>query len=245
MKTKINVGSDEKTINEQKISQRICFLVQEFGKIKDLNKVLILITLALAIMVTGCVEEEQNQHNQTVTTQVNESINETLNQTGISGWVPDTGDEQDRQPQSGELSPNIMADLSMSGIPSLDQVVELTFSSKSYIDAKNITMEIFLPEEFALVDGNLTFKGEIPRNKNLQIKALVKPIKTGMWTIKTRVVNYYMEGGNFTNWDYLYVNVSENSGQVSNLPFDYPSPTKKYLEENLDENRKTMPMPLR
>ena len=129
--------------------------------------------------------------------------------------------------QSGEPSPEIGADLSMSGMPSLGQVVELTFGSKSHVDAENVTMEIFLPEGFFLINGNLSFEGEIPIQKEVRIKSSVKAVKTGMWEIRARVINYRkfkdFENreiiSNFTNLDYLYINVSENSAQVSYLPF--------------------------
>ncbi|MBS3101942.1 hypothetical protein J4458_00665 [Candidatus Woesearchaeota archaeon] len=134
---------------------------------------------------------------------------------------------KEKIPQSGEQSPPITADLSMSGVPSLGQVVELTFSSKFDFNAKNVTMNIFLPEGFVLVNGNLTFNGEVSAGEKVQIKSLVKATETGMGVIQAKVINYYPLGGDFTNRDSLYINVSENSGEVRQLPFDYPDPTKR------------------
>ncbi len=144
---------------------------------------------------------------------------------------------EEKKPQSSELSPSITADLSMSGVPSLDQVVELTFSSKFSVDFKNATMEISLPEGFALVNGNLTFNGDVSKGEEVQIKSLVKATETGVWKIQAGVQGYYIGGGDFTNRDSLYINVSGNSGQVSQFPFDYPDPTKRnarLLDYNLE-----------
>src|SRR3989338_2464770 len=100
------------------------------------NGLLIFGLLSIIILALGCAVKET--------------------QTSISKKSLSTLPEEKR-PQSSELLPPITADLSMSGTPSLDQVVELTFSSKFDFNAKNVTMEIFLPEGFALVGGDLTF----------------------------------------------------------------------------------------
>ena len=105
--------------------------------------------------------------------------------------------------------------LSISNTPALNQTAELT--CEMLIESTNTTTEIELPEGFALVGGNLTWKdggGSVT----------VKAVKTGNWTITaTTTHDVFTEDGvlhhYWTDVECIYVTVRENTAWVNKTPF--------------------------
>jgi hypothetical protein len=76
------------------------------------------------------------------------------------------------------------ATLSLSGTPSLNQVVEVTFTATPLADAPNTTVEIVLPEGFELVSGDISWKGDLEEGETVKLSAMVKAVEIGDWVIR-------------------------------------------------------------
>lgn len=110
------------------------------------------------------------------------------------------------KPQS-KISVPVVVDFSMEGIPALNEVVTLKITAKGSFseDMVNKMIEdglpvkvffglppdyssggrtdVGLPEGFELVDGSLSFEGDVPQDQTVTITAKVKAVKTGYYEI--------------------------------------------------------------
>jgi len=143
--------------------------------------------------------------------------------------------------------------LEMAGIPKLNNTVELIATVISNVDEnsllivpfdpKNTTFTIFLPEGFELVSGNLVWNGKLTTTKPILLRATVKAVKTGDWQISLVPLkekpfaigcafNGYMdiritekEGWQrFGKGGCLFVRITNETGEVSELPLPYTPP---------------------
>ena len=121
------------------------------------------------------------------------------------------------------LSSGVTAKLEISKAPTLNENAELTFTITTIRDASNVSAKFILPEGFEFVSGNLNWNGELKENQPMQLKATIKAVKTGEWTIIGAV-----SGAN----DYLYITVNENSASISEKPYPIPERGKQYAESN-------------
>ena len=104
--------------------------------------------------------------------------------------------------------------------PSLNKPVGISFTVQAEIAPKrpvNGTVRILLPEGFELVEGNLSWKGEMKRGEIITLNATIKAVKTGEWTIQA-VAGFTSPYG-VQEILFLYVNVGENSATVTTYPF--------------------------
>jgi len=136
-----------------------------------------------------------------------------------------TNQDQDGQnPQTdtsdgSTVSPSFgtSADLSISHPPKLAEEAQLTFTiqGQPWENAmlKSITANIVLPEGFALVNGDLSWNGDLGTNQTVQIISTIKAVKTGDWTIGAD-----LKGA----MDFLYITVSEDGASLSDEPFVVP-----------------------
>jgi len=69
-------------------------------------------------------------------------------------------ERNDTSPYSFKIYPPMDVNLSMSGVPSLNQVVGLTLTTTPLTDAPNTTVQILLPDGFVLVSGDLFWNGD-------------------------------------------------------------------------------------
>ena len=111
----------------------------------------------------------------------------------------------------------IIVKLSFSEPPVLSKPVELlaTFTIREGYnkDTTGTVARISLDEGFELVDGTLEWKGELLHNSPVEIKAIVRAIKTGERIISAKAKAPFTSG--FTE---LYAYVSEDSAEVSDIP---------------------------
>ncbi len=141
-------------------------------RMDDMNNrttILILSTVLIAAVLSGCVQEASE--------------------------VEVTGDalQPDATPNttSSILTmpvPSQMVNFSISNAPALNQTAVLTCKVLSESGALNTTTRIELPEGFELVSGNLTWDD---RDGNVTIKA----VKNGNWTITAFVMHYVVKDG--------------------------------------------------
>jgi len=91
----------------------------------------------------------------------------------------------------------------------------------------NLTLKINLSNGFELVSGDLAWSGNLSRQSIRELKANIRAIKVGNWTIQA-VINvgpqntwFIAEGGGIFN---IYVSVAENSAQWGEYPPWTPPP---------------------
>jgi len=107
-------------------------------------------------------------------------------------------------------------ELNFSEPPEFNKPVELTMNVvRGGPQYPNATIKIDLPDGFELVSGDLEGQADLTKDVPVQLKAVVKPIKTGDWVIKGGVID--SEKGKRT-LAALYVSVSEDSVEVSRVP---------------------------
>ncbi|VUT27939.1 MAG: hypothetical protein SYNGOMJ08_00496 [Candidatus Syntrophoarchaeum sp. GoM_oil] len=103
--------------------------------------------------------------------------------------------------------------LSVSGIPSLNTVVKLTFTATPLADAPNTTVQILLPDEFVLVVGDVFWNGDLAKSKTIQLNASVKAVKVGDYIIKASAISDQISYI-FGKPDNLYVSVLNTTAMV-------------------------------
>jgi hypothetical protein len=83
-----------------------------------------------------------------------------------------------------------------------------------------MSINVELPDAFELVSGELLWTGDVPADSGTTvIRALLKSVQVGNWTINVRSQmdpqeNSGYGGGNYT----IYVSVSEDSAEWANYP---------------------------
>lgn len=111
------------------------------------------------------------------------------------------------KPQS-KISAPVVVDFSMEGIPALNEVVTLKLTAKGLFSEEMVSKmredklqvkvffglppdysadggktELGLPLGFKLVEGDLSFEGEVPLDQTVGITAKVKAVKTGYYEL--------------------------------------------------------------
>lgn len=130
--------------------------------------------------------------------------------------------------------------LSLNGIPKLNQIVELTFTVTSQIDFPNMSIEIQLPDGFSFVGGNLSWKGYIAKKETKITQTTIKAVKTGNWTIIALARNI-RQIDNFTEIegkaDVLFISVSNDTAIVSK---EEPIFSRLPMDERIGQNKREM-----
>ncbi len=128
-----------------------------------------------------------------------------------------------------DLAPEFLLALNIKGEPKLNNTVEaiLTIEINPALDPSSfpyrfldseMVMKINLQEGIAFIDGNLELAGK-PRdliNNKTSVLAKIKPTKLGEFSIKGEASGPKV--GTYS--DTVYIKVEENSGIVSDRPFE-------------------------
>ena len=123
-------------------------------------------------------------------------------------------------------------ELNFSGPPEFNEPVELTMDVVGgVLPYSNAAIEIDLTDGFELVSGDLEWQGDLTKDVPVQLKAVVKPVKTGDWVIEGRIIDHE-EGKRIRTA--LYVSVSEDSVEVSKTP-----PPRPDAEPDANESIRT------
>jgi hypothetical protein len=115
-------------------------------------------------------------------------------------------------------------DFSVTGEPVLNQEVEIVFTVNPVLEAPHTEIRFYLPEGIELVQGDLTWKGDIKKDELVQVKITVKPIQEGQWMIWSYVESVFSSKRKEHYTYYLVFLTSKESGQVSRTWFYPPSP---------------------
>ena len=123
----------------------------------------------------------------------------------------------------GAPSPPITVNLSFpDGAPPLNQEAELVCTVNTPVrSANNMSLIINLPEALELVSGDLSWSGNVAKGSEVEIiRAVVRSVKTGNWTIE---LNRYLDpdenrGFRFQNPDPYFISISEDSAEWGITP---------------------------
>jgi hypothetical protein len=128
-------------------------------------------------------------------------------------------------PQQSEQmpSPPITVELSFpDGAPPLNQEAELVCTVNTPVrSANNMSLSVNLPEALELVSGKLSWDGDVAKGEEAEvIRAVVRSVKTGNWTIE---LNRYLDpeenrGFGFQNPAPYYISISEDSAEWGITP---------------------------
>ena len=134
-------------------------------------------------------------------------------------------------------------DFSVTGEPVLNQDVEIVFTVNPVLKAPNTEIRFYLPEGIELVQGDLTWKGDIKKDELVQIKITVKPIQEGQWIMHSYVESVFSSKRKEHYTYYLVFLTSKESGQVSRTWFYPPSPEGTSLDIPIGLALKSTPTP--
>lgn len=123
----------------------------------------------------------------------------------------------------GAPSPPITVLLSFpDGAPPLNQEAELVCTVNTpAMSANNLSVSVNLPEALELVSGDLSWVGDVAEGDEVEIiRAVVRSVKTGNWTIE---LNRYLDpeenrGFGFQNPHPFYIAISEDSAEWGTTP---------------------------
>lgn len=113
----------------------------------------------------------------------------------------------------------INIELSLSKPPSKGETAELLANVTSVRDAPNTTIQINLPEGFALVEGKLSWKGNIAKNEEIQLTPTIKAVGNGNWTIKAFAKKIISEDSWWMDKDNIYISIKDGKGKIRKSPF--------------------------
>jgi len=112
------------------------------------------------------------------------------------------------------------AEILLSHVPKLNEETQLTFTvgvmpqvNRTFED---LSAQVILPDGFTLINGDLSWQGDLEPGETVQITSTIKAVQTGELTIGASVKGAF---------DYLYVTVSENDSIISRTPFEFSKPT--------------------
>ncbi len=135
-------------------------------------------------------------------------------------------------------------ELNFSEPPEFNKPVELTMNVvEGGFPYPNAAIEIDLPDGFELVSGDLEWQGDLTKDVPVQLKAVVKPVKTGDWVIEAQIID---SGEGKRVRTALYVSVSEDSVEVSEIRppgFGAESEAKPDAKPDAIESMITMRLP--
>jgi len=106
--------------------------------------------------------------------------------------------------------------LSISNTPALNETAEVTCTVVSSAEAPHARIRIYFNQGLELVAGDLEWTGNITKDMPVQLRATIKPIKTGTWCVGAEVLPPCDEGATWASVDdYLYITAAEDSATVS------------------------------
>lgn len=132
---------------------------------------------------------------------------------------------QDSEPSSGI---NII--LSMSEPPLLNVPVELTWTVWSHKwDLPDSNAEVRLPEGASLVDGELTWHGDLIDDVPVSFNSTIVFNQTGRWTIEGVAKHQTNETDGEGDSDFIFVNVGTKKNE-----FGWPTSSEVSMEQTDD-----------
>lgn len=132
------------------------------------------------------------------------------------------------RPESGSVesgpsnaSTPIMAHLTLSKVPLLNEAVDLTFTISSVLDAPGTNATILLPSGAFLVGGDLEWTGDLRAGEPQVLQATIQFTEEGNLTIEGKASRPLEGGDSWGDAAFIYLHVSEENSFVG---FATPQP---------------------
>ncbi|MGD2247902.1 MAG: hypothetical protein PVF58_05810 [Candidatus Methanofastidiosia archaeon] len=106
-------------------------------------------------------------------------------------------------------------ELSLPEPSALNETAVLHCAVTSIVDAPNTHVEIILPEGFTLEAGNVTWKGDIQENEEIEILITIKSVECGEWMIEAQAQSMTGDDSWIGAREFLYVYVTQQKAIVS------------------------------
>jgi hypothetical protein len=104
--------------------------------------------------------------------------------------------------------------LTLSKAPRLNEQADLTFIINSALEAPGTTATITLPDGAVLVDGDLGWSGDLVPEQPQTLQATIMFEREGNWAIEGKALCPLDNGDVWGDAAYIYLNVTEEAGQV-------------------------------
>ena len=122
---------------------------------------------------------------------------------GVTGWPPS---------ETSTSSP-ITVKLEMSKAPRLNEPVMITCTVISVFSAPNSVAQIELPSGATLIDGNLSWQGDLEPGSPVHLSGTIKFIEEGQWIIKAFAKHIIDDNNCWGDGKFIYVTVTKYSGK--------------------------------
>jgi hypothetical protein len=132
--------------------------------------------------------------------------------------------EQPIESAPSNASTPITAHLTLAKAPGLNEPVQLTFTFSSVLEAPGTMATITLPGGAVLVEGSLTWTGDLKPNEPQMLQVTIMFVREGNWTIEAKALHEVGNGDVWGDAAYIYLNVSETTGQLG-FPTEPPPPS--------------------
>lgn len=107
--------------------------------------------------------------------------------------------------------------LSISKVPTLNEQIKVTCLVDSIFNAPNTSAEIILPEGAVLVNGSLSWQGNIEADNSFSFSVWIMFEKAGNWTIKANARHIIDKENWWGDNDYVYLNVGADFSSMGFL----------------------------
>lgn len=134
------------------------------------------------------------------------------NSSSGASQLPETQGPVESKPS--DASTPIIVKLTLSKAPRLNEQAELAFIISSVRDAPSIKATLILPDGTNLISGDQEWSGALKANESHTIKATIMFVTGGNKTIEAKALYALDNGDVWGDAAYLYLNTTEESGQV-------------------------------
>lgn len=111
------------------------------------------------------------------------------------------------------VSSPITIELAMSKAPRLNEPARITCTIKSAFPAPNSVAQVELPSGATLIDGNLSWQGDLEPGSPVRLSGTIKFVEEGQWTIKAFAKYIISEQTCWGDGEYIYVTVTKYTGK--------------------------------
>jgi len=134
---------------------------------------------------------------------------------GCADSIPVIPEETEAGNQPIESAPSdtstpITTHMILSGLPNLNEPVELSFVASTVKDAKGTEIEIILPEDAVLISGELHWSGNLLVDQPKTIKATIEFTALGNKQIMGKALSTMDNGDVWGDAAYIYFHITEN-----------------------------------
>jgi hypothetical protein len=150
-----------------------------------------------------------------------------------AGLPPEAATAQ--EPAGSKVLAPIEVSASFLAEPAPGQPAVLEVKVRPLVTAPNTTVRITLSDGFELVDGPLTWQGDIAQDETVALQVTLRAVREGAWTVLAEAVSQGPDGATFGRSDTLYTMVTPTGATVSRVPPQAPEPIAASAAERIAE----------